>query len=209
MSSVALYSPAGEKMGSVDLPENLIAERVHQHAIWEAVKGYLANQRQGTHKTKTRHEVSGQKSKMYKQKGTGRARAGSSTSGIRVGGGRIHGPRPRDYTYRVPAQVRRLALQSALAARAAAETFLVVDDFQIDTPKTKSVASMLRNMGLADRKVLLVSRAADPKLMLACRNLPKTQVSNAGELNAYQVMHSDAVVLTRGGLEALTEVLVG
>jgi len=209
MSSVALYSPAGEKKGSVDLPENLIAERVHEHAIWEAVKGYLANQRQGTHKTKTRHEVSGQKSKMYKQKGTGRARAGSATSGVRVGGGRIHGPRPRDYAYRVPAQVRRLALQSALAARAAAEALVVVDDFQIEAPKTKSVAAMLRNMGLAGRKVLLVSRAADSKLVLSCRNLPKTQVSHVGELNAYQVMQSDAVILTRGGLEALTEVLVG
>ena len=209
MSSVALYSPAGERKGSVELPENLIAERVHQHAIWEAVKGYLANQRQGTHKTKTRHEVSGQKSKMYKQKGTGRARAGSSTSGVRVGGGRIHGPRPRDYSYRVPTQVRRLALQSALAARAAAEALLVVDDFQLDVPKTKSVSAMLRNMGLADRKVLFVSRATDANLLLSCRNLPKTQVSNAGELNAYQIMQSEAVVLTRGGLEALTEVLVG
>jgi large subunit ribosomal protein L4 len=145
---------------------------------------------------------------MYKQ-GTGRARAGSATSGVRVGGGRIFGPRPRDYNYRVPAQVRRLALQSALAARAAAETLLVVDDFQIETPKTKSVAAMLRNMGLAGRKVLLVSRAADQKLVLSCRNLPKTQVSHAGELNAYLVMQSDAVILTRGGLEALTEVLVG
>src|SRR5262245_25365412 len=185
MSEVAFYSAAGERSGNGQLPEGLLAARVHTHAIWEAVKGHLANQRQGTHKTKTRHEVSGQKSKLYKQKGTGRARAGSATSGVRVGGGRIHGPRPRDYSYRVPAQVRRLALQSALAARAAGEALVVVDDPRLESPKTKTMATMLRNMGLGSRKVLLVSRTADPNLTLSCRNLPKTVVSNAGELNAY------------------------
>jgi large subunit ribosomal protein L4 len=209
MSSVTLYSPSGEKTGSVELPEGLLAERVYTHAVWEAVKGYLANQRQGTHKTKTRHEVSGQKSKMYKQKGTGRARAGSATSGTRVGGGRIHGPRPRDYSYRVPIQVRRLALQSALAARAAKQALFVVDDLRLEAPKTKAIASMLTTMGLGDRKVLFISRAAEPNLVLSCRNLPKAEVSNAGELNVYQVMRSQAVVLTRSGLAALQEVLVG
>lgn len=209
MSSVALYSPAGEKQGSVELPANLLAERVNEHAVWEVVKGYLANQRQGTHKTKTRHEVSGQKSKMYKQKGTGRARAGSATSGTRVGGGRIHGPRPRDYSVRIPAQVRRLALRSALAARAAQEALVVVDDLTFEAPKTKSVASMLASMGLGDRKVLIVSRAAERNLVLSCRNLPRTQVSNTGELNAYQVLESQTVVFTRSGLDALTEVLAG
>lgn len=209
MANVAYYSPTGEKKGNVALPENLLADRVYEHAVWEAVKGYLANQRQGTHKTKTRHEVSGQKSKMYKQKGTGRARAGSATSGTRVGGGRIHGPRPRDYSYRVPTQVRRLALQSALAARAAGESLVVVDDFQLEAPRTKTIAEMIRAMGFDGRKVLVVSRAADANLRLSCRNLPKTQVTHAGQLNAYEVMHSEAVVLTRGGLDALTEVLVG
>lgn len=209
MSNVALYSPDGEKTGSVELPENLLAERVNRHAVWEAVKGYLANQRQGTHKTKTRHEVSGQKSKMYKQKGTGRARAGSATSGVRVGGGRIHGPRPRDYSVRVPVQVRRLALQSALTARAAKDALFVIDDFNIGTPKTKTVVSMLDKMGLGDRKVLIVSQAAERNLVLSCRNLRKTQVSNVGELNVYQVMQSETVVLTRGAVQALSEVLGG
>jgi len=209
MSNATLFSQSGEKKGSVTLPEGLFPERVHEHAIYEAVKGYLANQRQGTHKTKTRHEVSGQKSKMYKQKGTGRARAGSATSGVRVGGGRIHGPRPRDYSYRVPVQVRQLALRSALADRAASDSFVVVEDFGLEAPKTRTVAKMLESMGLAGRKVLLVSGKADANLVLSCRNLPRARVSNAGELNAYDVMQSETVVVTRSGLDALTEVLVG
>lgn len=202
-----LYTTAGDKSGSVTLPEALLAERVHEHAIWETVKNYQANQRQGTHKTKTRHEVSGQKSKLFRQKGTGRARAGSATSGTRVGGGRIHGPRPRDYSYRLPVQVRRLALRSALTDRAASQSLLVIEDLRLEAPKTRTLGQLLERMGLADRKVLFVSPATDRNLVLSCRNLPKAAVSHAGELNAYQVMQSEAVVFTRGGLAALEEVL--
>src|SRR5262245_20359752 len=147
MSTVALYTTAGERAGGVELPAGLLADRVHTHVIWEAVKGHLANQRQGTHKTKTRHEVSGQKSKLYKQKGTGRARAGSATSGTRVGGGRIHGPRPRDYSYRVPAQVRQLALRAALASRAKKDSLFVMEDLELTAPKTKTMAELLAKMG--------------------------------------------------------------
>lgn len=207
MPTVALYTAAGEKSGSVELPEGVLAPQVHEHAIYETVKSYLANQRQGTHKTKTRHEVSGQKSKMYRQKGTGRARAGSATSGVRVGGGRIHGPRPRDYGYQVPAKVRRLALRSALTDRAQGDALLVVEDFELEAPRTRAVADMLKAMGLSDRKVLVVSRMSDDNLVRSVRNLPRTQLSNVGELNAYQVMQSDAVVITRSGLDALVEVL--
>jgi large subunit ribosomal protein L4 len=207
MSNVALYTVAGDRSGSMALPEGLLAERVHTHAIWEAVKGHLANQRQGTHKTKTRHEVSGQKSKMYKQKGTGRARAGSATSGTRVGGGRIHGPRPRDYSYRVPAQVRQLALRSALTSRANKESLFVVENLALEAPKTKTVAALLGKMGVADRKVLFISGRPNENLALSVRNLPNARVTHAGELNAYQVMQAHTVVLTRDGLEALQEVL--
>jgi large subunit ribosomal protein L4 len=207
MPTVGLYTAAGEKSGSVELPAAVLAERVHEHAVYETVRSYLANQRQGTHKTKTRHEVSGQKSKMYRQKGTGRARAGSATSGVRVGGGRIHGPRPRDYGYQVPAKVRRLALRSALTDRAQGDALLVVEDFELETPRTRAVAGMLQAMGLAGRKVLVVSRMSNDNLVRSVRNLPRTQLSNVGELNAYQVMQSDAVVITRSGLDALVEVL--
>jgi len=207
MSNVALYSAAGDRSGSVQLPEGLLAERVHTHVIWEAVKGHLANQRQGTHKTKTRHEVSGQKSKLFKQKGTGRARAGSATSGVRVGGGRIHGPRPRDYSYRVPAQVRELALRSALASRAKKDSLFVIEDLNPSAPKTKDVAALLAKMGLGDRKVLLVGAKSNRNLHLSVRNLAKANVTHAGELNVYQVMQAHTVVLTRGAVDALKEVL--
>ena len=207
MPSVTLYRSTGEPSGSVELPEGLLAEHVHKHALYETVKGYLANQRQGTHKTKTRHEVSGQKSKLYRQKGTGRARAGSATSGTRVGGGRIHGPRPRDYGYRVPAKVRRLALKSALADRAAGQSVFVVEDLELDAPRTRTVAQMLRGMGLADRKVLLVSRAAQENLRRSCRNITDLELSSWGELNAYQVLRADAVIFMRSGLDGIAEVL--
>ena len=207
MPTIGLYSAVGEKSGSFELPDSVLVPQVHEHAIWETVKCYLANQRQGTHKTKTRHEVSGKKSKLFRQKGTGRARAGSATSGTRVGGGRIHGPRPRDYSYAVPAKVRRLALRSALTDRAGHEQLFVVEDFELASPRTKTVAGMLKTMGLQERKVLVVSRQADENLMRSVRNLPRTGLSNVGELNAYQVLQSDAVVFTRSGLEALVEVL--
>ena len=207
MPNATLYTQAGEQSGSVELPAGLVIERVHEHALYETVKGYLANQRQGTHKTKTRHEVSGQKSKLFRQKGTGRARAGSATSGTRVGGGRIHGPRPRDYGVRVPVQVRRLALQSALTDRAQGAALLVVEDLRLEKPKTKAMATMLASMGLADRKVLFVTRKIDENLLLSCRNLPRIEVSNTGELNAYEIMRADAVVFTRSALTALGEVL--
>ena len=207
MSNVALYNATGDRSGSVQLPEGLLAERVHTHAIWEAVKGHLANQRQGTHKTKTRHEVSGQKSKLFKQKGTGRARAGSATSGVRVGGGRIHGPRPRDYSYRIPTQVRHLALRSALASRAKKDSLFVIEDFNLAAPKTKNIATMLAKMGLGERKVLLVAGKANQNLLLSVRNLAKANVTHVGELNVYQVMQAHTVVLTRGAVDALQEVL--
>lgn len=209
MPTVGMYSAAGEKTGSIDLPEGLTVSRVHEHALYETVKNYLANQRQGTHKTKNRHEVSGQKSKMYRQKGTGRARAGSATSGTRVGGGRIHGPRPRDYGYRIPAQVRRLALRSAITDRAANGAVFVVEDLQLDTPRTQTLAALFGTLGLGGRKVLLVNGKADRNLLLSCRNLAGAEVSHVGELNAYQVLHSESVVFTRSGLQALGEVLGG
>jgi large subunit ribosomal protein L4 len=124
-----------------------------------------------------------------------------------VGGGRIHGPRPRDYSVRVPVQVRRLALQSALADRAQGSGLLVVEDLHLEAPKTKAVVTLLAAMGLAGRKVLVVTQKTDTNLLLSCRNLPRTEVSNTGELNAYEIMRADAVVFTRSALTALGEVL--
>jgi large subunit ribosomal protein L4 len=206
MATAAVYSAQGEPAGSVDLPADLFAATVHQHALYESIKCYLANQRQGTHKTKNRHEVSGQKSKLYRQKGTGRARAGSATAGNRVGGGRIFGPRPRDYSYRVPAQVRRLALFSALSDRAAGGQVHVVEAIELAAPSTRTVAALLGKIGLDGRRVLVVSPAADTHLLKSCRNIPGVEVQVAGQLHAYQVLRADAVVIERAALARLEEV---
>jgi large subunit ribosomal protein L4 len=206
MASATLYSSTGEQQGKVNLPDSVFADEVHGHALYETVKAYLANQRQGTHKTKNRHEVSGQKSKLYKQKGTGRARAGGATTGLRVGGGRIHGPRPRDYSYAVPRQVRRLALRSALTDRAQGSNIHVVEDLQLGSPSTRAIATLLAGIGVTARKVLLVSAAADGNLLKSCRNIPNLDVQTAQDINAYQVMAADELVVTRAALGRLEEV---
>lgn len=206
MATAQAFSREGQETGRVDLPAELFAAGVHEHALYEVIKCYLANQRQGTHKTKNRHEVAGQKTKMYRQKGTGRARAGSSTSGTRVGGGRIFGPRPRDYRYDVPAKLRRLALRSALSDRAAGENVHVIDDLALDQPSTRSVAKLLRGMGLEGRKVLLLSARDDANLLKSCRNITALQLRRAREIHAYEVMWSDALVIEKSALATLEEV---
>jgi large subunit ribosomal protein L4 len=146
---------------------------------------------------------------MYRQKGTGRARMGSATSGTRVGGGRIFGPRPRDYRYEVPAKVRRLALRSAFSDRAAGESVHVVDDLVLEKPSTQSVAKLLRSMGLGGRKVLVLSARNDANLLKSCRNIPGVHVRRAREVHAYEVMWSDALVIEKSALVALEEVSAG
>jgi large subunit ribosomal protein L4 len=209
MATAQAFSREGQETGRVDLPADLFAAAVHEHALYEVIKSYLANQRQGTHKTKNRHEVAGQKSKMYRQKGTGRARMGSATSGVRVGGGRIFGPRPRDYRYDVPAKLRRLALRSALSDRASGENVHVVDDLAMEKPSTQSVANLLQGMGLEGRKVLMLSARDDANLLKSCRNIRTLQLRRARELHAYEVMWSDALVIEKSALATLEEVFGG
>lgn len=206
MASASVYNAEGKQSGSVELPEQLFAAPVRQHAIYETVKNHLANRRQGTHKTKSRGEVSGQKSKLFRQKGTGRARMGSATTGIRVGGGTIHGPRPRDYSYSIPKKVRRAALLSALSDRAAGEAVHVVDGLQFDVPSTRTVAKLLDSMGLRDGRVLVVSSSSSENLVKSCRNIKSVEVQPANGLNAYQVLRADALVIEKDALGVLEEV---
>lgn len=206
MATAQAFSVEGQEMERVDLPQNLFAAEVHEHALYEVIKCYLANQRQGTHKTKNRHEVAGQKTKMYRQKGTGRARMGSATSGVRVGGGRIFGPRPRDYHYQVPARLRRLALRSALSDRAAGESVHVIDDLALEQPSTQSVAKLLGSMGLQGRKILLVSSRDDANLLKSCQNIQALHLRRARELHAYEVMWSEVLVIEKSALATLEEV---
>jgi large subunit ribosomal protein L4 len=206
MAKASVYSADGTQSGDVELPDALFAAPVRGHVLYEAVKNHLANRRQGTHQTQTRSEASGQKSKLFRQKGTGRARVGSATTGNRVGGGTIHGPRPRDYSYSIPRKVRRAALTSALSDRAAGAAVHVIDALQLDAPSTRTVAKLLDSMGLRQSKVLFVSSAADDNLVKSCRNIRAVDVQTANQLNAYQVLRADALVIEKNALAALEEV---
>ncbi len=208
MATAKLYSSMGEQKGSVDLPDALFEQPVHRQALYEAVRNYLANQRQGTHDTKTRAEVVGSRQKMFRQKGTGRARMGSIKSPSRVGGGIAHGPHPRDYSYTLPRKVKRLALKSALSDRATSERVSVLEDFQMDAPKTKTMAGMLGKMDLEGRHTLIVIPAGESNdaIYRSLRNLAGVRVLRSAQLNAYTILWADNLVFTEQSLQAAQEV---
>lgn len=206
MATAKLYSGAGEAKGTVDLPASLFGQPVHKQALYEAVRNYLANQRQGTHDTKTRAEVSASGSKLFRQKGTGRARAGSAASPTRVGGGRAFGPHPRDYGYTLPRKVKRKALLSALSDRADAERVTVLEDFELEAPKTSTVAGILKAMELEGRHTLLVLPADGDILYRSARNLQGVRVLRSNELNAYTILWADNLVFTQKALAGAEEV---
>lgn len=206
MATAIAFSASGERTGSCDLPEALFGVEPNRHVVWEAVVNFQANQRQGTAKVKSRGEISRSNSKPWRQKGTGRARAGTSRSPLWVGGGIIHGPKPRDHSYRLPRKVKRLALKSALSDRAAAERIAVIDAIELAEVKTKAVAELLGKMGIRDRKVLILTEEIDERLYLSCRNLPNVIVMPARDVNTYTVLAADWVVATKAALETLTEV---
>lgn len=208
MTTARLYSRTGEAKGTVELPENLFGQPVHEQALYEAVRNYRANQRQGTHDTLTRAEVDASKSKLYRQKGTGRARAGSAGSPTRVGGGRAFGPHPRDYSYKLPRKVKRLALASALSDRAEHERVSVLEDFELETPGTKAMAAMLGAMQLPGRHTLFVLSGEREQDMVykSLRNLRGVRVLRSHELNAYTVLWADNLVFTEKALSGAEEV---
>lgn len=206
MATAKLYSSTGEQKGTVDLSAAIFEQPVHRQALYEAVRNYLANQRQGTHDTKTRSEVVGSRQKMFRQKGTGRARMGSIKSPSRVGGGRAHGPHPRDYTYTLPRKIKRLALKSALSDRAAAERINVVEDFQLDVPKTRTMAELLGKMDLQGRHTLVVLPAEAEGIFKSVRNLEGVRVLRSHELNAYTILWADNLIFTQSALSNAEEV---
>ena len=209
MATAKVYSSAGDSTAQVTLPAELFDAEVHVHAMYEAVKCYNANQRQGTAAVKSRSTMSGGGRKPWKQKGTGRARAGTNTSPIWVGGGRAFGPQPRDYSYQIPRKVRRLALTSALSARAAEGQVYVVESLSLAVPKTKDVASLIAKLGLTGKKTLLVTDSIDANVFRSTRNIPTVRACPAHTINAHDLIDADALVLTSKGLARLTEVFAG
>jgi large subunit ribosomal protein L4 len=201
-----LYASDGSETGTAPLPDDLFAQPVNEHLLWLSVKRHLGNQRQGTAKVKTRGEVSGGGRKPWRQKGTGRARAGSNTSPLWPGGGRAFGPKPRDYRTDLPAKQRRAALTSALSLRAGENAIVVVESLAFDAPKTKSMAEVLKRAGLDGRRTLLVLDQADPNLIKSCRNIHNLRTTMAHQLNAYELLECESIMLTAGGLARVQEV---
>jgi len=195
-----------KKVGSVDLPEEIFGYPYKEHLIHEAVRNYLASLRQGTHKTKTRSEVSGSGKKPFRQKGTGRARQGGSRPPIHRHGGTVFGPQPRDYSYKMNAKEKKNALKSALSQRVKEGKLVLVSNLAVEEAKTKSLAEKVLNLGV-EGKALLVDTIENTNLVLASRNNPKLRLVDALGVNVYDVVNSRYIVLSQSALERLTEVL--
>ena len=203
---LAIYTTTGTQTEKkAVLSAEVFGIEPNAHAIYLAVKQYLADQRQGTHKAKQRNEVAGSTRKLKRQKGTGGARAGSILSPLFPGGGRIFGPVPRDYSFKLNKKLKSLARRSALSLKAQAEAITVVEDFVMETPKTKSFVAMAEALNLAGKKVLLVVAETDHNICLSVRNLPKVKVMQAANLNTYDVMNAGVMLFTESALAKVNE----
>jgi len=201
-----LYGLDGDAKGETALPDALFSQQVHEHLLWLSIKRHLGNQRQGTAKVKARGEVSGGGRKPWRQKGTGRARSGSNTSPLWPGGGRAFGPKPRDYRTELPKGQRRQALVSALSLKAGENAVTVLDSISFDAPKTAAMAQLLGKIGLGDKRTLLILDKADENVIKSCRNLKNLRTTLAHQVNAYELLHCDAVLVTTGSLDRMKEV---
>ncbi|MCX6291349.1 MAG: 50S ribosomal protein L4 [Bacteroidetes bacterium] len=201
---VAIVNTSGKETGKkVKLSAEVFGIEPNDHAIYLDVKQYLANQRQGTHKSKERAEINRTTKKLKRQKGTGGARAGSMKSPLFVGGGRVFGPRPRDYSFKLNKKLKHIACQSALTYKAKDNSIIVLEDFNMDQPKTKAYTDILNNLNLADKKVLLVLPDHNKNIYLSSRNLEKNKVTTASELNTYDVLNAQNLVLVQSSVPAL------
>lgn len=203
---VAVYNIKGEDTGrKVTLNDNVFAIEPNEHVVYLAVKQYLANQRQGTHKSKERSEVSGSTRKLHKQKGGGGARIGDINSPLLRGGGRVFGPRPRDYRFKLNKKVKQLARRSALSAKAQDNQIMVVEDFTFEAPKTKEFIKFAKNIQTADKKTLLVLAGQDKNVYLSVRNLPNVQIITASDLNTYKILDNKSLVLSESSVAVINE----
>ena len=201
---VAVLDIKGKETGrKANLSDAVFAVEPNNHAVYLDVKQYLANQRQGTHKAKERAEISGSTRKIKKQKGTGTARAGSIKSPIFKGGGRVFGPRPRSYSFKLNKNLKRLARKSALSMKANDNSIIVVEDFSFDTPKTKNFIDVLNALGLAGKKSLIVLGDSNKNVYLSSRNLKTSEVVSASELSTYKILNANNLVFLEGSLEGI------
>ncbi|MEQ9439490.1 MAG: 50S ribosomal protein L4 [Cyclobacteriaceae bacterium] len=201
---VAIKNIQGEETGrSVTLQDSIFGVEPNDHAIYLDVKQYMANQRQGTHKAKERAEIAGSTKKIKRQKGTGTARAGSIKSPVFRGGGRIFGPRPRNYGFKLNKKVKQLARKSALTYKASDAQITILEAFDFDAPKTKSYMSLLNSLSLQEGKSLLVLDGVQKNVYLSARNLPNTKVVTADKLSTYEILDAQHLIMSEKAVEAL------
>lgn len=206
---VNVYNIKGEDTGrKVTLNESIFGIEPNDHAIYLDVKQFMANQRQATHKAKERSEVAGSTRKIGRQKGGGGARRGDMNSPVLVGGGRVFGPRPRDYYFKLNKKVKALARKSALAYKAQESSLVIVEDFNFEAPKTKDFIAMTKNLKLSDKKLLLVLPEANKNVYLSARNLQNANVQTISGLNTYRVLNAGVVVFTESALSAVEKILI-
>ena len=205
---VSVLNINGQETGrKVVLNDAIFAVEPNDHVLYLDVKQYLANQRQGTAKAKERSEVSGSTRKLGRQKGGGGARRGDINSPVLVGGGRVFGPKPRDYNFKLNKKVKALARRSALSYKAIENAVVVVEDFTMDAPKTKAFINITKNLKVEGKKILLLLPEVNKNVYLSARNLQRTEVMTATQLNSYKVLNADVVVFTENSLEAINAVL--
>ena len=198
----------GQETGrKVTLNENIFGIEPNDHVLYLAVKLYLAAQRQGTAKSKERSEHAGSTRKLGRQKGGGGARRGDINSPVLVGGGRVFGPKPRDYSFKLNKKVKTLARKSALAYKAQENSIVVVEDFNLEAPKTKDFVNIAKNLKVDDKKVLLVLPEVEKNVYLSARNLKKAEVMTASQVNSYKVLNADVLVVTENSLKVIDEIL--
>lgn len=205
---VNILNVSGKETGAkVQLPDSVFGIEPNDHAIYLDVKQYLANQRQGTHKSKQRNEIAGSTRKLYKQKGTGGARAGGIKSPLFNGGGRVFGPQPRDYSFKLNKKLKALARRSALSYKAQDNNIVILEDFSFDSIKTKNYVQLTADLNVTDVKTLLVLGEANNNVYLSSRNLKKTKVITVDQLNTYDVLNAGTLLLTTGAVKTLEEAL--
>ena len=205
---VSVFNIKGEDTGrKVTLDESIFGIEPNEHVVYMDVRQYLANQRQGTHKSKERSEISGSTRKLGRQKGGGGARRGDINSPLLVGGARVFGPQPRDYRFKLNKKVKQLARRSALSQKALENAIVVVEDFNFETPSTKAYVEMLNNLKVSEKKQLLVLPSANKSVYLSARNLKGSQVAIASDINTYVIMNADVLVIAESSLDVINNTL--
>ena len=205
MPKVNVYNILGEQVEEIELNDNIFGIEINQHALYEVVKNQLANRRQGTQSAKTRAEVRGGGRKPWRQKGTGRARQGSIRAPHWTGGGVAFAPKPRDYSYRLPKKVKRLAMKSALSSKVLNGEIIVLEELRMEEPKTKEMANILNNIK-ANKKALIVMDQKDINVIKSAKNIPNIKTTLVGTLNVYDILKFDTFIITKDAVRKVEEV---